>query len=238
MAKADRLKREQLRQFEARQVLNAESKRRRNRDQWVWTGGAIVAIVASSLGLWAYDAVGPGAPKVVPDQAISEFREWSGELVIGDESLAITLDGQAAPQAVANFVALSQDGFYDGTSCHRLTTEGIFVLQCGDPLGNGLGNPGYTFGPIENAPSDNLYPAGTIAMARPGNNAEGMGSQFFIVYRDSTIPADSAGGYTVFGRVTNPLDSFIDAFVSPGTVDQGPDGAPLAPASILRITIR
>lgn len=238
MAKTDRLKREQLRQFEARQLMNAESKARRARDQWVWTAGAVVAIVVSGLGLWAYEAVGPGAPKQAPDQALSEFREWTGELVIGDETLQISLDGQAAPQGVANFVSLAQEGFYDSTSCHRLVTEGIFVLQCGDPLGNGMGNPGYTFGPIENAPADNVYPAGTIAMARPPENPEGMGSQFFIVYQDSTIPADSAGGYTVLGRVTGSLDSFIETFVTPGTVDQVPDGAPIVEATISRITIR
>ena len=238
MAKADRQKREQLRQFEARQVMNAEAKRRRIRDQFFWSGGAVAAIVVSSLGLWAYGTVGPGAPKQAPDQAISEFREWTGELVIGDENLSISLDGQAAPQGVANFVSLSQEGFYDSTSCHRLVTEGIFVLQCGDPTGTGQGNPGYTFGPIENAPADNLYPAGTIAMARPPEALDGMGSQFFIVYQDSTIPADSAGGYTVLGRVTSPLDPFIEKFVTPGTIDQVPDGAPAADATISSITIR
>lgn len=238
MAKADRQKRDQLRQYEARQVMNAEAKSRRTRDQWLWTGGAVVAVVASGLSLWAYTTVGPGAPRQAPDQAVSEFREWTGEIVIGEEPLAISLDGQAAPQGVANFVSLAQEGFYDSTSCHRLVTEGIFVLQCGDPTGTGQGNPGYAFGPIENAPEDNLYPAGTIAMARPPENSDGMGSQFFIVYQDSTIPADSAGGYTVLGRVTEPLDAFIENFVTPGTIDQSPDGAPAAEAVISRITIR
>jgi peptidyl-prolyl cis-trans isomerase B (cyclophilin B) len=116
------------------------------------------------------------------------------------------LDGDAAPHAVGSLLALADEGFFDGTPCHRLTTAGIFVLQCGDPTGTGTGGPGYRFGPVENAPSDDLYAAGTLAMARVGNDATSMGSQFFIVYEDSTIPSDSAGGYTVMGSVTSGLD--------------------------------
>lgn len=116
------------------------------------------------------------------------------------------LDGDAAPQAVGSLVALAGEGYFDSTPCHRLTTAGIFVLQCGDPTGTGTGGPGYNFGPVENAPADDLYPAGTLAMARVGNDGASMGSQFFIVYDDSTIPSDAAGGYTVMGSVTSGLD--------------------------------
>jgi peptidyl-prolyl cis-trans isomerase B (cyclophilin B) len=73
---------------------------------------------------------------------------------------------------------------------------------------------------VENAPADNVYPAGTIAMARQGDNASSMGSQFFLVYANTTIPADSAGGYTVFGHVTSGLDvvtAVADAGVKAGT---------------------
>ncbi len=69
------------------------------------------------------------------------------------------------PQGVGQLRRPGEAGCYDGTPCHRLTTQGIFVLQCGDPTGTGLGGPGYTFGPIENAPADDVYPAGTVAMA-------------------------------------------------------------------------
>lgn len=238
MTKADRLKRDRLRQFEARQVINSEQKQRRQKDQWVWSGAAVAAVTLSGLGLWAYGAIGPGAPAQLPDASISEYREWVGNLTIGGETLQISLDGAAAPQAVANFVQLATDGFYDGINCHRLTTESIYVLQCGDQIGDGTGNPGYTFGPIENAPADDLYPAGTIAMARPENSATGMGSQFFIVYQDSTIDSDSVGGYSVIGRITSPIEPFIETFVAPGTVGGVPDGQPLAPAPITSITIR
>ncbi len=238
MVKADRLKRERLRHFEARQVINKAQRERKKRDQFIWTGAAVLAIVLSSLGLVAYDTIGPGAPPAVPDATLSEFRQWTGEIIIGDVELSISLEGDLAPQAVANFVHLSTQGFYADTTCHRLTTAGIFVLQCGDPLGTGTGNPGYTFGPVENAPEDNVYPAGTLAMARTPNGADTQGSQFFIVYQDSTIPADLAGGYTVLGSVSSPLDEFIDTFVTPGIEGGATDGRPLALAQIRSITIR
>ena len=130
------------------------------------------------------------------------MRVWSGTMNVAGSDLGIQLDGKSAPQAVANFITLAKQGFYNGLNCHRLTTEGIFVLQCGDPNGDGTGGPGYNWGPIENAPADNIYKTGVLAMARVGNDAGSMGSQFFIVYADSPIPADSVGGYTVFGKIT------------------------------------
>jgi peptidyl-prolyl cis-trans isomerase B (cyclophilin B) len=153
-------------------------------------------------------------------------------------SLGITLDGVNAPQATANFVSLVNDGFYETSSCHRLTTEALFVVQCGDPFGLGFGGPGYTFGPVENDPADGTYPAGTIAMARSANDGDSMGSQFFIVYEDSTIRSDLAGGYTVLGTVTTGVDELVDAFVTPGTVDGSPDGRPTVVPEIQSITIR
>lgn len=238
MANDNRVKREQLRVFEARQVLHSTKKRRTRRDQWVWTTSAVGAVVLSALALFAYSSVGPGAPATAPDPALSENREWTGQLTIGDVTMDITLDGVNAPQATANFVALAGEGFFDQTACHRLTTESLYVLQCGDPLGAGVGGPGYVFGPIENAPGDNTYATGTIAMARASNDASSQGSQFFIVYDDSVIPSDLAGGYTVFGTVTSGIDSLIETFVTPGTVDGSTDGRPTVIPEISSITIR
>lgn len=174
----------------------------------------------------------------VPDIGLSEFRGWDAEMAIDDAQLEISLNGFLAPQAVANFLELSRNGFYEGVSCHRLTTEGIFVLQCGDPEGTGQGGPGYTFGPIENAPEDDVYPAGSLAMARVGGDEASMGSQFFIVYDDSTIPSDEAGGYTVFGSIDSGLDQLVTDVIDQGTADDVADGEPVAPAEIGNITIR
>jgi peptidyl-prolyl cis-trans isomerase B (cyclophilin B) len=130
-----------------------------------------------------------------------------------------------------------ESGFYDGLTCHRLTTEGIFVLQCGDPNGDGSGGPGYSYGPIENAPADGVYPAGTIAMARQSGNADSQGSQFFIVYDDTTLPADEAGGYTVIGRVTSGLDELRAGVTDAGPTGGASDGAPSVPVTITSFTL-
>lgn len=156
----------------------------------------------------------------VPDASLAEARTWTVELETSAGPLTLELDGAAAPQAVASFVTLAQEGFFTGVSCHRLTTSGIFVLQCGDPTGTGSGGPGYRFGPIENAPADDVYPAGTLAMARVSDDGASMGSQFFMVYADSTIPADGAGGYTVFGRVVEGMD-VLQAVADAGVVADG-----------------
>ncbi|NLF04575.1 MAG: peptidylprolyl isomerase [Actinomycetales bacterium] len=170
-------------------------------------------------------AVEPTNSELVPSPDLAENRTWTGSLTTNQGEIGIELDGAAAPQAVANFVTLAADGFFDDTQCHRLVTSGIYILQCGDPDATGTGGPGYDWGPVENAPSDSVYPAGTIAMARVGNDQYSMGSQFFLVYEDSPIPSDSAGGYTVFGQITSGLD-VVQAIADEGN---GADG--VAPAS-------
>jgi peptidyl-prolyl cis-trans isomerase B (cyclophilin B) len=169
------------------------------------------------------------------DPSVAEDRTWTVTLraCSGDTEadIVLELDGQSAPQAVASFVTLAQGGYFDGTGCHRLVTQGIHVLQCGDPTFTGSGSPGYNFGPIENAPEDDVYPAGTVAMARRGGDAESMGSQFFLVYEESTIPSDAAGGYTVFGTITSGLD-FVRAVADAGAADGASDGAPATPVTI------
>ncbi|MGQ7297679.1 peptidylprolyl isomerase [Quadrisphaera sp. KR29] len=184
--------------------------------------------------------VTPSEGGTAPDPSVAQARTWTGTIDTSCGPIGVELDGAAAPQAVASFVTLAQQGFFGGTPCHRLTTAGIYVLQCGDPTGTGTGGPGYTFGPVENAPSDDVYPAGTIAMARQGGNGDSQGSQFFLVYQDSTIPSDSAGGYTVFGRITSGLDvvqRVADAGVG-GTSSGSTDGTPTTPISIEQVTLQ
>jgi len=179
----------------------------------------------------------PTASYSLPSPALAEARLWTGTITTSVGTIDISLDGAAAPQAVANFVSLAQHGFFSSTPCHRLTTAGIFVLQCGDPTGTGTGGPGYTWGPIENAPANNLYPAGTIAMARASGNGSSMGSQFFLVYQDSTIPADSAGGYTVFGHITSGL-GVVQAVAAAGVKGGGSDGAPTTAVTIEGVEVK
>ncbi|WP_250445972.1 peptidylprolyl isomerase [Actinotalea sp. C106] len=180
-------------------------------------GGAVALALQTTGGSQEADGT---TPSTAPDPALAEDRAWEVDLTTTAGDLALELDGAAAPQAVASFVTLAQAGYFDDTTCHRLTVEGIYVLQCGDPTATGSGGPDYTFGPVENAPADDVYPAGTVAMARLGNDGSSMGSQFFLVYADSTIPSDNAGGYTVFGEVTEGMDvlrSVAEAGIAEGS---------------------
>lgn len=172
----------------------------------------------------------------VPEPAVAEGRTWAVQLETSCGPVAVELYGDRAPQATASFIGLAREGFFAGTPCHRLTTEGIFVLQCGDPTGSGTGGPGYEFGPVENAPEGDVYPAGTLAMARQGGNGDSMGSQFFLVYGDSTIPSDAAGGYTVFGRVTEGLE-VVQQIADGGVEGGGGDGQPARPLTIEQVTV-
>lgn len=168
-----------------------------------------------------------------PAKSLAQGATWTAKMATSAGQITLQLFGDKAPQTVSSFLFLSRDGFYDGTTCHRLTTQGIKVLQCGDPTGTGSGGPGYQYG-IENAPADGSYPAGTLAMARaqdPGSN----GSQFFMVYDDTKLPTEG-GGYSIFGRVTAGLD-VLRAIAARGTSDGTGDGAPKEKVTITRITV-
>lgn len=137
-----------------------------------------------------------------------------------------------APQTVASQVFLAESGFYDAISCHRLTTAGIFVLQCGDPAGDGTGGPGYAV-PDENLPAEAEanYPAGTVAMANAGPGT--TGSQFFIVYKDTTLIPPN---YTIWGNVVEGLD-IVRGIAGAGVAAGSSDGAPAQPVVIEKATV-
>jgi peptidyl-prolyl cis-trans isomerase B (cyclophilin B) len=148
---------------------------------------------------------------------------------VGDFKLK--LDADKTPCTVNSFVSLAQQGYFDGTTCHRMTTEGILVLQCGDPTATGSGGPGYSF-PDELSGTE-TYPAGTLAMANAGPDTNG--SQFFIVYGKTPLPPQ----YTVFGTVDDATVAAIQKVAAAGTDNsngQG-DGAPLTPVDITSVKI-
>jgi peptidyl-prolyl cis-trans isomerase B (cyclophilin B) len=144
-------------------------------------------------------------------------------------TMTFTLDRAKTPCTVASFVSLVQQKFFDNTSCHRLTTSGIFVLQCGDPSGTGTGGPGYTI-PDELTGAEK-YSRGVLAMANTGQPNTG-GSQFFIVYKDTSLPAQ----YTVFGTVSGGLD-IIDKVAAKGVSGGGSDGKPALPVQLTSLTV-
>ncbi|MFG3579650.1 peptidylprolyl isomerase [Micromonospora chersina] len=120
------------------------------------------------------------------------------------------IDRAKVPCTAGSFTHLASKGFFDNTKCHRLVTQGIKVLQCGDPsaTGNGWRETDGTGGPSYNLAEENLptdkrppYPEGVIAMANSGQQGS-TGSQFFIVYGDSQLDPN----YTVLGTITGGMD--------------------------------
>lgn len=170
-----------------------------------------------------------------PPESDAQGKTWTLVLDTTCGPITIQLDGAKAPKAVASTLFLAKNDFWNGSPCHRLVTEGIYVLQCGDPTGTGTGGPGYSYGPVENAPAGDLYKAGVVAMARQGNKGDSMGSQFFLVYKDSTIPSDSAGGYSVIGTIVGGMD-VVEKVAAGGVGGGGSDGAPLRKISLVSAT--
>jgi len=253
VAKNDKLSKaaqDRLKNYEVKLVAQSDSVALRKRDNRVSLIVSLVAIVVAVGSQFAYFTVGAGVPSPtptiansngsqVPSPALAESRDWTGSMTLNKTKITFDLFGTKAPQAVANFISLAKSGFYEKTSCHRLTEGQMFVLQCGDPKGDGTGGPGYSWGPLENVPVDDTYIPGVIAMARQGNNAYSMGSQFFIVYKATALPRDSAGGYTVLGRIKTGLEGVL-AVAQKGVVgDAGTsDGKPKSPAVLTKISVK
>lgn len=252
--------RERLRRYNARQSVHEGQVTRRKRDNLFAIGGVVVIAALAAVAQVFYFNGGPGTPTPapsasatlepeagsgtnignVPDPSFAEGTVFTGTLVFNDTvSLEITLDGNLAPQAVASIAADSLTGYYIGKTCHRLVlSDTAGLIQCGSLDGTGATDPSYSYGPIENAPADDIYPAGTIAIARAGNDAFSNGRQFFIVTKDTTLPTDSAGGYTVVGQVTSGLDALIAQITDAGIVGGASDGAPTVATSITSFTIQ
>jgi peptidyl-prolyl cis-trans isomerase B (cyclophilin B) len=180
-----------------------------------------------------YEETGMAASKDVdpPDSEAVAEGQIPVDLKTSVGDLALTLDAEGAPCTVNSFVSLAEQGWFDGTQCHRLTTQGIFVLQCGDPTATGSGSPGYEF--ADELTQEETYPAGTLAMANSGEDTNG--SQFFIVYDDTLLPAL----YTVFGTVDYATLEAVRDVAQAGTDNSyGPgDGVPLTEVAIESATV-
>ena len=263
---AEREQRRIMREYEARQALHAHRTKRRRRDNWLGVGGGALIVALAIFGVWSYSAWGPGQPGPTPEASetsaptdtptatpeptaaalsvpsadLAEARTWTGSMTVGGVELGIELDGALAPQATAMFVQAAQSGWYNGKYCPRVTSyAGMQVLQCGTTTPDSTATEdGFRFGPIENAPADDSYPAGTIAMARIGGDGASMGHQFFIVTADSKIPSDVAGGYTIVGHVTSGLDALVSNVTALGTANGGEDGPPAQTVRITGFTIQ
>lgn len=193
---------------------------------------------AAGSGLAAGCSTPPAAPGTAPKQqlpakSLAGGRTWTARITTSCGTITVDLDGAKAPQTVSSFVSLARSGFYGDSPCHRLTTSGIYVLQCGDPTGSGNGGPGYGYG-IENAPPSGSYSTGTLAMART-SDPNSNGSQFFLVYKPTSLPT-TGGGYSIFGHVTGGLD-VVTKVAAKGAAGGSGDGPPLSKVSILSVAV-
>ncbi len=192
-----------------------------------------------------YPPAAPAAKPVNPPrtgQVHVDPEQVSVSMMTDQGPIGIQLLNGRAPCTVNNFVSLAQQGFFNDTRCHRLTTSPkLGVLQCGDPTGAGQGGPGYQFAneyptnqyapddPAAKAPI--LYPKGTLAMANAGANTNG--SQFFLVYKDSELPPQ----YTIFGKIDDTGLATLDKIAQAGVGGGGEDGQPATPVTITSVQL-
>ncbi len=172
----------------------------------------------------------PPSPEATPTQGTTSLLMSTGQ---GD--LTLTLDRAAAPCAAASFTHLAQQGFFDGSPCHREVNQEQFgVLQCGDPTGTGQGGPSYKYG--QEVTDATTYPRGTIAMANTGA-PNSTGSQFFLCFTDTML--DPA--YTAVGTVDEAGLAVLDQIAAAGndgSFEPSPGGgAPNTPVTINTMTV-
>jgi len=181
-------------------------------------------------------AVGHTPPSVAPAEKVLRRIPRTFTFATNCGNIVVTTVGAKAPITITQLATLARGGYFNDTLCHRLTTKGLYVLQCGDPTATGGGGPNFTYRD-ENLPTEGSYnyPAGTVAMANsgPGVNGAGTnGSQFFLVFADTTLGAN----YTIWGTITQGLD-IVKAIAKAGVKGGGADGTPNQPISIKRVTV-
>ncbi|XIE77819.1 peptidylprolyl isomerase [Streptomyces sp. SBR177] len=259
MVSSDQRRRQLAREKYARQQQRRADARRKARRNTV-IASSLAVVLAAGLAVWASVALTgdksdtkndaaasasntPSAeptPSAQPEPAMAIDRKATYTMALGTNvgDIRITMDAAKAPHTVNSFKHLADKKYFDGTKCHRLTTSGIFVLQCGDPKGDGTGGPGYSI-PDENlnglgkAGQDGTvtYPKGTVAMANAGPNTGG--SQFFLVYKDTKLPPN----YTPFGTFDADGLKAVEDVAKAGVQGGGGDGAPQKAVTIEKATV-
>jgi peptidyl-prolyl cis-trans isomerase B (cyclophilin B) len=210
---------------------------------------ATATAVAEPAHHCSYTSATPVAKKVSFPPATPDYTDsYQATLNTNQGKITFNLLNSKATCTVNSFVHLAEAGYFNNTQCHRLVTSGIYVLQCGDPYATataklncsttskiGSGTPGYDFA------SENLkgakYPAGTVAMANEGS-ATTNGSQFFIVFKDST--SGLTASYTPFATVSSGLD-IVQNVAKDGyscQYAQSGGGAPKKKVTIDSVTIK
>jgi len=162
-----------------------------------------------------------------PKQEIDPKKQYTAVLHTDKGDITIALNSGKTPITVNNFVTLAKKGFYNNTIFHRVIKG--FMIQGGDPRGDGTGGPGYTF---DDEPFDGEYTRGTVAMANAGPNTNG--SQFFIMHADNPLPKM----YVIFGKVTSGIDTVDSIAEAPVQASaMGEISSPVTPVKVLSIDI-
>lgn len=193
------------------------------------------AAPASGTEQCEYEPSGDAAKSVRPPgpTGVATSGTIGYDLKMTEGTVRIVLDPVRAPCTVHAFESLADQGYFDETKCHRLVDSGLFLFQCGDPTGTGRGGPGYTF--ADELDGTESYTKGVIAMANAGPNTNG--SQFFLVYRDSTA-LDRTPNYTVFGEVDPSGIGILERMAAEGQdgSNAAGGGVPNNPSEILSAT--
>ena len=158
-----------------------------------------------------------------PAMQIDKTKTYTAVVHTSQGDITIKLAADKTPITVNNFVALAKVGFYNNTPFHRVISG--FMIQGGDPLGNGTGGPGYKFA---DEPFTGEYTRGTVAMANAGPNTNG--SQFFIMHQDNPLPKN----YVIFGQITSGMD-VVDK-IAEGKVTSQPTGERSKPVNPVKVT--
>lgn len=158
-----------------------------------------------------------------PEMTINKEKTYTATLHTSEGDIVIALNAKGTPITVNNFVFLAKNGFYTNTTFHRVIKD--FMIQGGDPIGNGTGGPGYSF---NDEPFSGEYNRGIVAMANAGANTNG--SQFFIMHQDRPLPKN----YVIFGSVTKGLE-VVDIIAS-ADVTISDSGEPSKPVKSVIVT--
>jgi peptidyl-prolyl cis-trans isomerase B (cyclophilin B) len=175
----------------------------------------------------------PKGPQHLPKPTLKldPSKKWTATVATNCGSFTIALDVKRAPKTSASFASLAQKHFYDGLIFHRVVPG--FVIQGGDPQGDGSGGPGYTV--VEAPPSDLQYAHGVVAMAKTGTEPDGAsGSQFFVMTADNQLPPQ----YALLGKVVKGLD-VVDAIGELPLQSNDPQGGPpVEPVVIQSVAVK
>ncbi|ABZ84333.1 peptidyl-prolyl cis-trans isomerase, cyclophilin-type [Heliomicrobium modesticaldum Ice1] len=150
-----------------------------------------------------------------PAMQIDPKKQYTATIQTNRGTFEIALLAADAPKTVNNFVFLAREGYYDGIRFHRIIKD--FMIQTGDPLGNGTGGPGYKF--ADELPPKLSYGPGVVAMANAGPNTNG--SQFFICNGEKAKNLNQMPNYTVFGRVIEGMETVLKISDTPVTAGFG-----------------